>query len=267
MAWSIHGVSLRADNLEASALFFADLIGLGAPQAAEHGAVTFESNGYHLKLSRPPRAADTLDDRMRMQVLCQHLIIATSDLAAIEYAFDRSDIPFLRTSGETGAKALFTMTPAGHVVGFRQTDAPVSHKVSDGWGIHHVNLEAADVRETTAFFTKHTGLSEGTWKAPETRGDFSIEPHRLAVLPLDDSNRGLHIIQPDAGFAIRNGFAHNPSIGGHPAIIVPDLNAVKARLAAADVLVTDAGTFAIPGMAHIYATDPSGNLVEVNQYI
>ena len=267
MVWAIHGVSLRADNIAASTAFFADLIGLGTPEEAETGAAVFQSNGYHVKLSRPPRAADTLDDRMRMQTLCQHLILAVTDLASIEYAFDQADIPFLRTGGDTGAPALFAMTPAGHVVGFRQTDAPQSAPVTEGWGIHHVNLEAADVRETTDFFTRHAGLAEGAWNAPEARGDFSIDPARLALLPLDDSNRGLHIIQPDAGFAFRNGFAHNPSLGGHPAIIVPDVMAVKARLETAGVLVTDAGTFAIPGMHHIYTMDPSGNLVEINQYI
>ena len=95
----------------------------------------------------------------------------------------------------------------------------------------------------------------------------SVTGPRADGVPLDDSNRGLHIIQPDAGFAFRNGFAHNPSLGGHPAIIVPDVMAVKARLETAGVLVTDAGTFAIPGMHHIYTMDPSGNLVEINQYI
>ena len=267
MAWAIHGISLKADNLAASVGFFSDVIGLGAPETAEDGGAVFESNGYHLKLARPPRQASTLDDRLRLQVLCQHLIIATSDLASIEFAFDQADIPFLRAGGGDEAAAIFAMTPAGHVVGFRETEAPHSAEVTDGWGIHHVNLEAADVRETTTFFTQYTGLTEGSWNAPEARGDFSIDPMTLAVLPLDASNRGLHIIQPDPGFAIRNGFAHNPSLGGHPAFIVPDVFEVKARLDAVGILVTDAGTFAIPGMHHIYAMDPSGNLIEVNQYL
>lgn len=268
MAWSIHGMSLTANDLTGSIHFFQDLIGLGAPEAAEQDAVVFQDNGYLLKLTRPPRLAETLDDRLRMQILSRHLIIATSDLAVIEFNLDQANVPFLRTGGgDQGAAAIFTLTPGGHVIGFRDTAAPASAPVDQGWGLHHINLEAADVRETTEFLTAHTTLTEGIWNAPKEMGDFSIDPARLAVLPLDQTNRGLHIIAPDAGFAFRNGFAHNPSIGGHPAIIVPDVMAVKARLEAAGVIVTDAGTFAIPGMHHIYAMCPSGNLVEVNQFI
>ena len=95
-------------------------------------------------------------------------------------------------------------------------------------------------------------------RAPKERGDFSIDPAELAILPLDATNRGLHIIKPDAGFAFRNGFAHNPSLGGHPAILVPDLAAVKSRLEKAGVLVTDADDFIGPAalaLAHRYNLD------------
>jgi catechol 2,3-dioxygenase-like lactoylglutathione lyase family enzyme len=98
-------------------------------------------------------------------------------------------------------------------------------------------------------------------------GDFSIDPKQLAVLTLGSDNRGLHIIRPDAGFGYRNGFAHNPSIGGHPAFAVPDIQAVMRRLRDADVVFSDAGTYAMTGYHQVYLYDPSYNLIEINQKV
>ena len=122
-------------------------------------------------------------------------------------------------------------------------------------------------REAIGFYTEIAGMSEGRWQSPENKGDFSIDPSQLAILPLGEGNRGLHVIRPDEGFAYRNGFAHNPSIGGHPAFYVRDVKAVKARLEAAGILVSDAGVYAMPGMHQIYVYDPSANMIEINQYV
>ena len=169
--------------------------------------------------------------------------------------------------GDTGAPALFAMTPAGHVVGFRQTDAPQSAPVTEGWGIHHVNLQANDVRESAAFLSEIAGMTEGAWDRGGTEGDFSIDPSDLTILPLGDGNRGLHLIKPDPAFGKRNGFTVNPSIGGHPAFMVPDIKAVMARMDAAGWLYDDAGVYAMPGMHQIYTYDPAMNVVEINQKV
>ena len=50
------------------------------------------------------------------------------------------------------------------------------------------------------------------------------------MFPIGAFNGGLHIIKPDLGFALRNNFAHNPSIGGHPAIVVQDIQEVKKAI-------------------------------------
>ena len=136
-----------------------------------------------------------------------------------------------------------------------------------GWRLHHVNLEAPDVREAVGFYAEIAGMQEGRWRAPAARGDFSIDPAELAVLPLGEDNSGLHIIRPDPGFALRNRFAHNPSIGGHPAFCVADVGAVKARLEAAGFLVSDAGVYAMAGMRQVYVLDPCANMIEVNQVV
>ena len=134
------------------------------------------------------------------------------------------------------------------------------------WKLHHVNLQAADVRKSVKFIAANLGFKEGSWRAPDGKGDFSIDPRDLSVFPLGSFNGGLHIIKPDPGFALRNNFAHNPSIGGHPAIVVQDIQEVKNRLEAENVLITDAGTYAMVDMHQIYCLDPSGNVIEVNQY-
>ena len=136
----------------------------------------------------------------------------------------------------------------------------------ENWKLHHVNLQAADVRKSVKFIATNLGLKEGSWRAPDGKGDFSIDPRDLSVFPLGGFNGGLHIIKPDPGFALRNNFAHNPSIGGHPAIVVQDIQEVKNRLEADNVLITDAGTYAMVDMHQIYCLDPSGNVIEVNQY-
>ncbi|MFO6464564.1 VOC family protein [Jannaschia sp. KMU-145] len=134
-----------------------------------------------------------------------------------------------------------------------------------GWSIHHVNLEARDVRRTAAFYTDILGMKERPWTFPETRGYLPGDPDKLALLGDGrDSHSGLHLIAPDEDFAEKNDLAFNPSVGGHVAFNVPDLDAVIARLRAAGVRHSVTGEFAIPGLRHVYLEDPEGNLVEVN---
>ena len=133
------------------------------------------------------------------------------------------------------------------------------------WYVHHVNLQAHDVRQTAAFFRDIVGLEEGVWTYPDKTGEVGHNPDTIAYFGTE--NRGLHIVRAIASFAADNGFIHNPTIGGHFAICVPDLAAVKARLEAAGVVVSDAGVYAMAGMHQLYCFDPSSNIVEINQVV
>ncbi len=134
-----------------------------------------------------------------------------------------------------------------------------------GWSIHHVNLEAQNVRRTAAFYATMLGMEERDWVFPASRGYIPGDPDKLALMADGrQSHTGLHLIAPDPEFAAKNGLIHNPSIGGHVAFEVDDLEAVITRLKAAGIPFSDAGTFAIPGFRHIYVEDPAGNLIEVN---
>ena len=135
------------------------------------------------------------------------------------------------------------------------------------WGVHHMNLESLDVRKSIDFFCNIVGMSEGKWVAPVNKGDFSIDPSELAILPLSNNNRGLHVIKPDEGFGWRNNFAHNPSIGGHPAFTVKDLSALKKRLDNEQILYSDAKVYAMPGFHQIYLYDINANMLEINQVV
>jgi len=121
------------------------------------------------------------------------------------------------------------------------------------WSIHHVNLAANDVRETARFYAEILGFAEGS------------------IFPSDSSSRGensgLHLIKPEPEFARKNALDHNPSIGGHVAFQVDDLDGVINRLKAAGIAYSLTGTFAIPHMRHLYVYDPSMNLIEVNEII
>jgi len=141
------------------------------------------------------------------------------------------------------------------------------------WAIHHVNLPAVDVRASVRFYTEIIGMAEGQWTfpPPEQTGHLSADPAKLTLFPgttqARGANAGLHLIRPEPEFARKNGLDHNPSIGGHVAIQVADLDAVIARLKAAGIPYSETGVFAIPGMRHIYVYDPAMNLLEINQMI
>jgi catechol 2,3-dioxygenase-like lactoylglutathione lyase family enzyme len=141
------------------------------------------------------------------------------------------------------------------------------------WSIHHVNLPATDVRASARFYSAILGLIEGRWTfpPPEQVGHISADPRKLTLFPCNTASRGdnsgLHLILPEPEFARKNGLDHNPSIGGHVAIQVPDLDAVMARLKAAGIPYSYAPTFAIPHMRHIYVYDPAMNLLEINEVV
>ncbi|MEM1077577.1 MAG: VOC family protein [Pseudomonadota bacterium] len=137
-----------------------------------------------------------------------------------------------------------------------------------GWSIHHVNLQAKDVRRSAAFYRDVLGMTEQDWVFPETRGYLPGDPDKLALLGDGrEGHTGLHLIAPDPDFAEKNNLIHNPSVGGHVAIHVDDLQGVIDRLTAAGIPFSVTGEFAIPGLRHVYVNDPEGNLIEINGHV
>jgi len=131
------------------------------------------------------------------------------------------------------------------------------------WMLHHVNVPAHSVKDTATFLRDVIGLPEGHWTYPETVGELHHDDGGMAYFGME--NRGLHVVRSIPSFARDNGFFHNPTIGGHFAISVPNVEEVKKRLEQADVLVSDAGVYAMAGIHQIYCYDPSFNVIEINQ--
>ena len=267
MTWSIHHVSLVAHDLDVAAHFFGTLIGLGVARAPDGQSRFIGEAGRGLRLHRPAPALARSGATLLGPVGARYVALEVASLAAVVAKLDQAGLAYVPARpGEFAQPAIYTLDPALNLLLLLQADG-VGPSALPVWHIHHVNLQAEKVREAVAFYTAIIGLKEGRWQSAAKRGDFSIDPAELAVLTNADDNSGLHIIRPDAGFAFRNCFAHNPSIGGHPAFCVPDVRAVKARLEAAGVLVSDAGVYAMVGMHQIYVLDPSANMIEVNQNV
>ncbi len=265
MTWSIHHVSLQAHDLDAAAHFFGALIGLGAAEALDARTRFIGRDGRGLRLHRPGAALARSGAALLGPIGARYVALEVASLDAVVARLDQAGLAYAPAlPGEFTQPAIYTLDPALNLLVLLQAGAAPA---ASAWHIHHVNLPAENLRETVAFYTGVIGLKEGRWRAAANKGDFSIDPAELAVLTTADDNSGLHIIRPDAGFAYRNRFAHNPSIGGHPAFCVPDVLAVKARLEAAGVLVSDAGVYAMAGMHQIYVLDPAANMIEVNQHV
>lgn len=273
--WAIHRVSLATHDLAKANEFFGRQLGLGAASRVDAQTIRFGQGSRGLRVHRPSRSILRDGAGLAGAAGARHVAIEIEDVEHIARNLDRAAIAYVPAPpGDFDVPALYTLDPANNVVAFCQStgDASPGSEIQPweaawGWGVHHVNLQANDVRETVAFYVEIAGMAEGRWRAPESRGNFSIDPVELAVLSLGSFNRGLHIIRPDAGFAFRNGFAHNPSIGGHPAFFVHNVISVKDRLEGDGVLVSDAKVYAMAGMHQIYVFDPSANMIEVNQYV
>lgn len=276
VSWSLHRVSLATHDLAAAETFFRAHLGLGKPRRIDERTIAFGQGSRGLRVRQRVRTLTKTGSDLLVEGGSRHVAIEVADLHAIATRLARSAIPHVEAApGDFDTAAIYTLDPALNVVAFCQQANSAAATTTDiqpwetawGWGLHHVNLEAADVREAIAFYTGIAGLPEGRWRAPAARGNFSIDPVQLSVLALGDMNRGLHVIRADPGFAFRNNFAHNPSIGGHPAFWVGDVKAVKARLEAGGTLVSDAGVYAMVGMHQIYVQDPTTNMIEVNQVV
>lgn len=132
------------------------------------------------------------------------------------------------------------------------------------WELHHVNLQAFDIQKSVRFYREilqfegssaHT-IGKGTATLP-------IDPSNHAVIGED--NAGIHLYVPAPDFALKAGFSINPTIHGHTAFRVKDIDGLKKRLEAAGILYAEGRGYAIPGLRQVYFYDPAMNCIEVNQ--
>ena len=271
--WNLSGVSLSAHDLELSEHFYGNVLGLGRPKERNEIECIFASSNSVFHLKKPSNKLIKNEEDVLTSVLNRYFVIEIPDLESRKTSLIKNGVNFHQVkSFKEGQACLCIALPCQNIIIVSESDGEiheedVEHVTFKNWKLHHVNLQATDVRKSVEFLSTNLGLREGSWRPPDEKGDFSIEPKDLSVFPIGAFNGGLHIIKPDPGFALRNNFVHNPSIGGHPALVVQDVQAVKNRLEAENVQVTDAGTYAMRNTHQIYCLDPSGNVIEINQYV
>ena len=278
MNWSILSVSIPVHDLEKSKNFHQLLIPYNEKQEIfyqslfkKDESVFFGNRGLGLRLFKPK---PDLELKKMMQSRRSYVSILVDNILNIKTTLEQSHIKFIfdYPSDSSPFYSLHVQEPSLNLIHFVQDSSGLNKESNSwsmglDWGIHHMNLESLDVRKSIEFFTNVIGMVEGKWLAPTNKGDFSIDPSELAILPLSNNNRGLHVIKPDDGFGYRNNFAHNPSIGGHPAFTIKDLASLKAKLDEGNILYSDAKVYAMPGFHQIYLYDINANMLEVNQAV
>ena len=278
MNWSILSVSIPVHDLEKSKSFYQLLFPYNEKQESyyqsmfkKEESIFFGNKGLGLRLFKPK---PDLELKNMIQSRRSYTSILVDNILNIKKNLEQRQIKFIfdDPSDSSPFYSLHVQEPSLNLIHFVQDSNGFNNEFSSwsmglDWGIHHMNLESLDVRNSIDFFTNTIGMVEGKWLAPSNKGDFSIDPSELAILPLSNKNRGLHIIKPDDGFGYRNNFAHNPSIGGHPAFTVKDLSSVKAKLDKEHILYSDAKVYAMPGFHQIYLYDINANMLEVNQAV
>ena len=278
MNWTILNVSIPVHDLDKSKQFYEMLIGsaqnseiLYQPLFDNEENIFFGRQGFGLRLFKPK--PDLLVSNY-IQSRRSYISILVENIDKIKINLDKDNINYIfkNSNKQNSLKSLLVQEPSLNLIQFIENSSGVNDNINGwdmdlDWGVHHMNLESLDVRKSIDFFCNVVGMTEGKWVAPVNKGDFSIDPSELAILPLSNNNRGLHVIKPDEGFGWRNNFAHNPSIGGHPAFTVKDLSSLKKRLDNEDILYSDAKVYAMPGFHQIYLYDINANMLEVNQAV
>ena len=275
MNWKILNISIPVKDIKKSKEFYEMLLGKQADSDDIYRNIFknkddyfFGKNGFGLRLFKPKPdllvGADIQSRRSFVTILVSDIVTITKNLKekGFKYKFD----------DDKDYKRLLVQEPSLNLIQFVENDNLLTNGL-DGysfgleWGIHHMNLESLDVRESVKFFSEIIGFSEGKWIAPEKKGDFSIDPRELSIFPISNDNKGLHIIKPDDGFGYRNSFAHNPSIAGHPAFTVKSLTALIQKLEDKNILFSDAKVYAMPSFHQIYLYDINANMLEINQAV
>lgn len=277
MNWTILNVSIPVYDLQKSKQFYDMLIGYNENQNRlyqnlfkNEESIFFGDKGFGLRLFKP--IPDLLISN-HIQSRRSYVTLLVDNLENIKEKLELKDIKFIYKKTENGLfKNLYVQEPSLNLIHLVENTSGFKDHINSwsmglNWGIHHINLESLNVRESICFFCDLLGMKEGQWVAPANKGDFSIDPSELAILPLSNNNRGLHVIKPDDGFGYRNNFAHNPSIGGHPAFTINDLSNLTAKLDKEKILYSDAKVYAMPGFHQIYLYDINANMLEINQAV
>ena len=275
MKWKILNISIPVKEIEQSAPFYEML--LGNPNTndtvnrlifGDNKDCFFGIQGFGIRLFKPK---PDLSIKNKLQSRRSFITVLVDEIDSIIDNLNRAGYQYIFKNRKKH-QTLLVQEPSLNLIHIVKNinlfDKEIDvYDMGLDWGIHHMNLESLDVRESIDFFCKIVGMTEGKWIPPTNKGDFSINLNQLSILPVSFDNKGLHIIKPDEGFAFRNNFLHNPSIGGHPAITVKDLSSLVKTLEKKNILFSDAKVYAMPGFHQIYLYDINANMLEINEAV
>lgn len=276
MNWKIFNVSIPVKDLEKSKIFYNDLLGNNTVDTEfyknffsdDNEDLFLGSNGFGVRLFKPKHDLELNDN---IQSRRSYVSIIINDFESVLKKLQQSNFRFIYKKINS-FETVILQEPSLNMMQFIKSNE-VLDKYSNyffensNFYIHHMNLESLDVRESVHFISELIGLKEGNWVAPNDKGDFSIDKKELSLFPISNDNKGLHFIKPDEGFAFRNNFIHNPSIGGHPAFTIKNINLIKEKLDNLKILYSDANVYAMPGFHQIYLYDANANTLEINQEV
>ena len=276
MNWKIFNVSIPVKDLDKSKIFYNDLLGNNTVDTEfyknffsdDNEDLFLGSNGFGVRLFKPKHDLELNDN---IQSRRSYVSIIINDFESVLKKLQQSNFRFIYKKINS-FETVILQEPSLNMMQFIKSNE-VLDKYSNyffensNFYIHHMNLESLDVRESVHFISDLIGLKEGNWVAPNDKGDFSIDKKELSLFPISNDNKGLHFIKPDEGFAFRNNFIHNPSIGGHPAFTVKNINLIKEKLDNLNILYSDANVYAMPGFHQIYLYDANANTLEINQEV
>ena len=276
MNWKIFNVSIPVKDLEKSKIFYNDILGNNSVDTEfyknffsdDNEDIFLGSNGFGVRLFKPKHDLELNDN---IQSRRSYVSIIISDFETVLKKLQQSNFRFIYKKINS-LETVILQEPSLNMMQFIKSNEILDKYSNDffensNFYIHHMNLESLDVRESVHFISELIGLKEGNWVAPNDKGDFSIDKKELSLFPISNDNKGLHFIKPDEGFAFRNNFIHNPSIGGHPAFTVNNINLIKEKLDYLNILYSDANVYAMPGFHQIYLYDANANTLEINQEV
>ena len=276
MNWKIFNVSIPVKDLEKSKIFYNDLLGNNTVDTEfyknffsdDNEDLFLGSNGFGVRLFKPKHDLELNDN---IQSRRSYVSIIINNFESVLKKLQQSNFRFIYKKINS-FETVILQEPSLNMMQFIKSNEDLV-KYSNyffensNFYIHHMNLESLDVRESVHFISDLIGLKEGNWVAPNDKGDFSIDKKELSLFPISNDNKGLHFIKPDEGFAFRNNFIHNPSIGGHPAFTIKNINLIKEKLDNLNILYSDANVYAMPGFHQIYLYDANANTLEINQEV
>ena len=286
MDWTIHHVNIPAFEVAKTRVFLRDIIGMpegdwtypeqqGELHHDENSIAYFgtANRGIHVVRPIPTFAVD--NGFMHNPTVGGHFAVSVPDLKAVMGRFDEAGVAYTDASiyAMKGVHQLYVYDPSFNVIEINQVVSPIGddalqpgeqhgiRKEPGDWYIHHVNIPSHDVPKSAAFFRDLVGMEPTP--VEDALDDWYADPNN--TITFGKANMGLHIVRPTPGYGREKGFLHNPTVGGHRAFAVPDLDAVKQRLTAAGHVYTDVGENQLAGMRQLYVFDPSNNFIEVCQ--